>query len=515
MQIAYVGGRRCPGNRVQLVSAEEWKRLTGMSTRRTDEKAAAEDSFLLKETRRAVAKKLADSWENTVLNKTKKILEQKRTAKAKLEAEQKQRDEEIKIEALNIRNEMIEKSRKQKFEQRDWTKTFIRAHKLSEVFGERDIQFKLNESERLRKMEQDMAATDQHNMMMDAYKKEQLDQQLKTIELKKTKTEELLKELKHREEARRDQDMNSYNDGRAELQKLARELAEVEDKARSEAKAAREKAQKYLADNRKLVTYHNEKCWSDEYEEDLVTVIMAETKKRIAKMRMAKEVQLRTSKALALDGIKSKALVKRPSEKNCWSESDQQKAIEEQEKTYQKEQWRIKEAAKKRNEEMENGRRMVEEAKLREQVELMMICQEEMKRSEKKERLWSEYDKCRSKAQVDKMIKFREDLDKQCRAKETSHSVDIQDDVQRSDWYEKLCQTENEEFISYALTVIEKSKQSGKPIVPLLRSVNDFLKKYNLSIDEENKKVFKNKPKAFVRSSRVIAACLSDNKETN
>jgi len=50
-----------------------------------------------------------------------------------LEAKRQQRDEEMKREALEARNRIIEKACKLKFEERDATKTFYRALQHSEV----------------------------------------------------------------------------------------------------------------------------------------------------------------------------------------------------------------------------------------------------------------------------------------------------------------------------------------------------------------------------------------------
>lgn len=68
-----------------------------------------------------------------VQNKTRKILEQKRKAFLELETNQKQRDEEMKREAQEARNRVIEKAQKLKFEEMDATKMFHRALRHSEV----------------------------------------------------------------------------------------------------------------------------------------------------------------------------------------------------------------------------------------------------------------------------------------------------------------------------------------------------------------------------------------------
>lgn len=68
-----------------------------------------------------------------VQNKTKKLLEQKQEALSELEAKRRQRDQEMKREAIEVRNMIIERTRKQKFLERDAVKKFNRALQHSEV----------------------------------------------------------------------------------------------------------------------------------------------------------------------------------------------------------------------------------------------------------------------------------------------------------------------------------------------------------------------------------------------
>lgn len=67
MEIVYVGGNRIPSNRALLISNGEWKRLSGILTRKIDEEDAAEDNKRLKEKRRGLSKKMVNGWNNTEL----------------------------------------------------------------------------------------------------------------------------------------------------------------------------------------------------------------------------------------------------------------------------------------------------------------------------------------------------------------------------------------------------------------------------------------------------------------
>jgi hypothetical protein len=70
-------------------------------------------------------------------------LEQKRKALSELEAQRQQRDKEMKHEAIETRNKIIEKAKKQKFEERDAVKAFNRALQNSEVLTSNDNRFLL------------------------------------------------------------------------------------------------------------------------------------------------------------------------------------------------------------------------------------------------------------------------------------------------------------------------------------------------------------------------------------
>jgi len=65
-----------------------------------------------------------------------------------LEDKRQQRDEEMKREALEARNRIIEKACKLKFKERDSTKTFYRALQHSEVITMIAIFFNINKIKR-------------------------------------------------------------------------------------------------------------------------------------------------------------------------------------------------------------------------------------------------------------------------------------------------------------------------------------------------------------------------------
>lgn len=60
----------------------------------------------------------------------------------------------------------------------------------------------------------------------------------------------------------------------------------------SQRKAAKEKIQKDITENRELITKNDEMRRLEEWEEDMVTAIMAETKKILTRTRQLKEIEV-------------------------------------------------------------------------------------------------------------------------------------------------------------------------------------------------------------------------------
>ncbi|CAI6361548.1 unnamed protein product [Macrosiphum euphorbiae] len=500
MEIVYIGHRN-PSNRALLISNKEWNRLGKILTKKMDDEEAVEASKRLKEMRRETSKKMVDGWDNTELNKTKKLLEQKRKALSELEAKRQQRDEEMKREALEARNRIIEKACKLKFEERDATKTFYRALQHSEVFKERAIQLKFNEAEREKKMQKDLETAQEQNKEAEWYRKHKVDEKQKNNELKRSKAEILLKELKEREDKRRDEQTASCESGKVELQKIAEEIEEAREKAAAEARLAKEKLQKDIEDNRIMITSGDDVRETEEWEEDMVTTIMAETKKTLARARRLKEIELMEVKQLALEEMRTKSAAW-PTKQNGWAESDVLDAVEAQEKRYREVERKNRELANRRIEHVEIGKRLWEEEICRRRELSAQDLRSEMHRREREKRLLTEFSDLRVRKRTENANQFREQLEKQCNDKRIALLANRQADIDRHAVFERQWQREDEEFIAYTKNAIEKKILVGNPVVPLLKTVKDYLEKNNLCINDN--KVSKKIPKGPIYTSRII-----------
>jgi len=68
----------------------------------------------------------------------------------------------------------------------------------------------------------------------------------------------------------------------------------------TQARLAKEKLQKDIEDNRIMITSGDDVRETEEWEEDMVTTIMAETKKTLARARRLKEIEVMSSDLIGL-----------------------------------------------------------------------------------------------------------------------------------------------------------------------------------------------------------------------
>lgn len=95
-------------------------------------------------------------------------------------------------------------------------------------------------------------------------------------------------------------------------------------------------------------------------------------------------------------------------------------------------------------------------------------------------------------------------------------------DMDRHEAFKQLCREQDEQFVTYAVNVIEQKKTTDAPIIPLLKTVSvsiqyasdvfysdltydlqDYLKKNDLCLDRYNK-VLQRTAKGPIYTSRII-----------
>lgn len=226
---------------------------------------------------------------------------------------------------------------------------------IFQVFKERAIQLKFNEAERKKQIQKDLETAQAQNRETKRYKKQQMDEKQRNNKLKRSKAEMLLKEynvicraidresrciiiinmyiycrLKEREDKRSAEQIALRESGKVELQKIAEEIEEAREKAAVEvwavlvqyfvfyykyesfkinndydffngvytgvwlikAQIAKEKLQKDTVDNHIMIISEDSVRETEEWEEEMITSIMAETKKILARARRLKEIEV-------------------------------------------------------------------------------------------------------------------------------------------------------------------------------------------------------------------------------
>lgn len=251
-----------------------------------------------------------------------------------------------------------------------------------------------------------------------------------------------------------------------------------------------------------MITRQDDIRETEEWEEDMVTTIMAETKKTLARARRLKEIELVEVKQLALEEMRMKSAAW-PTKRNGWSESDVQDAIETQEKRYREGERKKRELANRKIKHVEIGQKLREEEICRRREQSEQDLRSELYRRERDKRLLTEFVDLRRRMQLEKAKQFREELDKQCADKRITLMANRQADIDRHEAFEHQWHREDEEFLEYAKNVIEKKKLVGNPVVPLLNTVKDYLEKNNLCVDKDNK-ITKKIAKGPIYTSRII-----------
>lgn len=162
-----------------------------------------------------------------------------------------------------------------------------------------------------------------------------------------------------------------------------------------------------------------------------------------------------------------------------------------------------KELANRRIEHVEIGNRLWEEEICRRREQSAQELQSEMRRCEREKKLLTEFADLRGRMRTENAKRFREQLEKQCNDKRIALLANRQADIDRHAAFERQWHKEDEEFIAYTKNVIEKKKLVSNPVVPLLKTVKDYLEKNNLCMDKDNK-VSKKIPKGPIYTSRII-----------
>ncbi|XP_026822616.1 vicilin-like seed storage protein At2g18540 [Rhopalosiphum maidis] len=458
-----------------LIPKNEWVRLKKILTKKDDDKAAVEMIKRLRDERQATSKAIAKSWDTTVLNKRKKELENRQKLIALNEAKQLEKDEIMKLEILKRRNAIVEKALLKKWSDRDSTKALTRAVHKMEVLRERTIQMEFNDVERAKELEANRLLKIEQNLDVERYKTDRWEQKLKQAETKKANAAFILKELKERENIKRENDIKLKEEGKAELQRIANEIEEDNENKKAKVLATRENLINHLNENREIVAENNKQRQLKDQEENLVVSIMAEAKKKIAKTRKLKEIEILKGKQTLLEKMFEIANTNQDKQEVAFKN-----VIEEKERKYQREELKKKVLMKKREKDFEDNKKIWDEEIKKEKERLTLSHQWEMERCLRETEMLRSLEESRRREKIREMNSFRENLNLQCKNNRAATKANERVDLEQYNEYLNLWRQQDEEFIKYTKNMIAKYQKAGTSVIPLIKAIEDYKKNNKL-----------------------------------
>ncbi|XP_060875980.1 DNA ligase 1-like isoform X2 [Metopolophium dirhodum] len=381
----------------------------------------------------------------------------------------------MKLEILERRNAIVEKARLKKWSDRDSTKALTRAVHKMEVLRERSIQIIFNEVQRAKELEADRLLKMEQNLDAERYKTDQWEQKLKQAEMKKANAAFFLKELKERENIKHNDDIKLKEEGKDELQRIANEIEEDKENKKAKALATRENLINHLNENRKFVAENIKLRQLEDQEENLVVSIMAEAKKKIAKTRKLKEIEILKEKQTLLEKMVETANTCQDKEEVSF-----QNAVEEKERKYQREELKNKGLIKNREEDFEDSKKILDEENRKEKERLTLSHQWELERRLRETEMLCLLEESRKQAKTREINSFRKNLNLQCDNNRAATRANERVDVEEYNAHLKLWKQQDEEFMTYTKNMITKYKKAGISVIPLMKAIEDYKKNNKL-----------------------------------
>ncbi|CAI6377045.1 unnamed protein product [Macrosiphum euphorbiae] len=281
--------------------------------------------------------------------------------------------------------------------------------------------------------------------------------------------------LKERENIKRDNDIKLREEGKAELQRIANEIEEDREKKKAKALATRENLINHLNENRKIVAENIKLRQLEDQEENLVVSIMAEAKKKIAKTRKLKEIEILKEKQKLLEKMVETANTGQDKEEVSF-----QNAVEEKERKYQREELKNKGLIKNREEDFEASKKILDEENRKEKERLTLSHQWELERRLRETEMLCLLEESSKQAKTRETNCFRKNLNLQCDNNRAATRANKLVDVEKYNAQLKLWKQQDEEFMTHTKNMITKYKKAGISVIPLMKAIEDYKKKNKL-----------------------------------
>ncbi|KAF0762981.1 inner centromere protein-like [Aphis craccivora] len=350
------------------------------------------------------------------------------------------------------------------------------------VLRERTIQIEFNKAERTKELEANRLLKIEQNLDAERYKKDRWEQKLKQAETKKANAVFFLKELKKREDIKRDDDIELKEKGKAELQRIANEIKIDNENKKAKVLATRENLINHLNENRKIVDENNKQRQLKDQEENVIVSIMADAKKKIARTRKLKEIEILKGKQTLLEKMIETSKTNTNNNNNKNNEIALQN-YEEKEQKYQREENKKNDLKKKREKDFEDNKKIVDEEIKKEKERLTLSHQWELERRLRETEMLRSLEESQRLEKNRKTNSFRENLNLQCENNRAATRANKQVDLEQYNAHINLWQQQDEEFMTYTNNLIAKYQKAGISVIPLILAIEDYKKNNKLLVN--------------------------------
>ncbi|KAE9541124.1 hypothetical protein AGLY_004369 [Aphis glycines] len=312
---------------------------------------------------------------------------------------------------------------------------------LLKVLRERNLQIIFNKAERAKELEANRLLKIEQNLDAERYKKDRWEQKMKQAETKKANADFFLKELKKREDIKRDDDIELKEKGKAELRRIANEIKKDNENKRAKVLATRENVINHLNENRKIVDENNKQRQLKDQEENVIVSIMADAKKKMAKTRKLKEIEILKGKQTLLEKMIETSKKKNNYNNNKNNEIALQNYEEEElkfENVYQREEHEKNDLKKKREKDFEDNKKMLDEEMKKEKERLTLSHEWELERRLRETEMLRSLEESQRLEKNRKINSFRENLNLQCENNRAATRANKQVDLEQYNARENL-----------------------------------------------------------------------------
>ncbi|GJQ80108.1 hypothetical protein Trydic_g19390 [Trypoxylus dichotomus] len=466
------------------VTKTAWNKLNAHLDRKRLIAEALEKERAYRQAMKEGSDAMIEEWPDSIERSHNRKQEEKKQRAREIEEEKAQKYMEITKEQEDMKQAYIEKVKRSMYYSKAYPKRLNGALLESEAIYEREkqLQFKEVMKEHERQEEQKWAdlvrqgAEDEEREKLEKWQEDQrIREGLKEANLKSWNEQE--KFIKQQRENRKKKQI-------ADNEALVKEIKLQEQFAKEDIQKHRETTRKELLDYIAKDKAFKARVAKEEAEVDEVIKIFAEAKRNIECLRKEKDREILQEAILKREQAGKKVVAIQRAKDEAYLNAIQKTQEEVARKEEEKQQKKL-EKEKQMRLEREEDRRVHTEHEQKVKAEEKEIKRWEMLNRQKQEAVTKEYLEEKRQKDWQKTLQHRSELLAQIEEKKLVEKEE-KEEAMRSDDY-IMAEIDDEEFFTYADTLVDYCKKNDRPIYPILKVVQDY-KKVNMLEDKKDPK---------------------------